>query len=1095
MSASLQIGSQLNKRYRLDRVLGKGGMGEVYQGYDQLLDRVVAVKILQSARMDEAAKNNLLNEARAVAKLNHPNIVAVYDAGESQGSPYVVMEYLEGDSLHARPPANEQEVVLFGIQICAALEEAHTHGIVHRDLKPENVILNENGIIKLTDFGLARSLDSRMTQEGSLTGTVFYVSPEQALGRPLDGRTDLYALGVMLYEFLTGQLPFSADDPLAIISRHINQEPEPPSSLVPGLPPSLEAVTMKLLAKNADERFGSAAEVRNVLEDYLSGQEYRSKPRGRHNLPIDLTSFIGRDNEVEEVRRLVKINRLLTLTGVGGTGKTRLALQAARGLLDDFTDGIWVAELSTIFEPGQVLRATLGVLGVRDQPNRAPLDTLTEYLRPRNLLLILDNCEHLISTCSAITGQLLSACPDLRIMATSRESLGVPGEVTFHVPSMKLPQDGNLLDRDTVWQTESMQLFRERVLSVLPDFRPDEAQTRSATSICTRLDGIPLAIELAAARVKVMAVEEISARLSDRFRLLAGGSRSAMPRQQTLEALIDWSYDLLTGSEKTLLQRLSIFAGGWTLQAAEQICHAQPLQKGEILDVLARLVDKSLVNSDTRQGEARYSMLETIRQYARNKLIQSGEIEALRHHHLEYYADFCRKANPQLWRAQQVRWMDRLEEEHDNLRAALEWSMCESCGQGQILAGMHIAADIFIFWLVRGYWSEGLDWMRRLLELPAAAGIEDPVKTRLTYSIGFLVKEIGDLHSAKKYFLEALEASGENGSARAYALLGLGEVSMIEKFDDTAAGYIDQSLAIFRALNDPVGLALALSRKANLAADKQGYEQAKAYYQENLAICRELGHLLGIAGTLMAMGRLEMDKGDKALGRQYLEECLAIFRESRDKSGIAGALSAIGYADLTSENLESSKEKYEEVLRINRELRSSPGMGSALIALGEISRSQSDYVSARMYYEEALAINENLGQVGIVMVVAHNLGYVAKQQKDQSLSLSYFRRSLRLAVERNVLRFFTYCLTGIATVYFEMNRVEDALRLFGAGERLALEKNYKFDPVDQWEINQCLKAIDHAFPAEQKAKLWAEGQKLSVEQAIQLAEEDHGKQG
>ncbi len=279
MNESGRVGTILNDRYRLDRELGRGGVGEVFQGYDLLLNRVVAVKVLLSANLDAEGRNNLLSEARAVAQLNHPNIVAVYDAGESGGSPFVVMEYLEGDTLHIRPPADENAVVNYGMQICAALEEAHTHGIIHRDLKPENVILNENGLIKLTDFGLARSLASRMTQEGSLTGTVFYISPEQAMGKPLDGRTDLYALGVMFYEFLTGQLPFTADDPLAVISKHINQEPKPPAELASGLSPSLEAITLKLLAKDADERFGSAAEVRNVLEDYLSGLEFRGKPK------------------------------------------------------------------------------------------------------------------------------------------------------------------------------------------------------------------------------------------------------------------------------------------------------------------------------------------------------------------------------------------------------------------------------------------------------------------------------------------------------------------------------------------------------------------------------------------------------------------------------------------------------------------------------------------------------------------------------------------------------------------------------------------------------------------------------------------------
>jgi predicted ATPase/predicted Ser/Thr protein kinase len=1090
------IGQTLNNRYRLDRELGRGGMGAVYQGFDLLLNRVVAVKLLVSTDLDTQGKNDLLNEARAVAQLNHPNIVSVFDAGESADIPFVVMEYIEGDSLHDKPPADTAAIIHSALQICAALDEAHAHGIVHRDLKPENVITNENGLVKLTDFGLARSLADRMTQEGTLTGTVFYISPEQALGKPLDGRTDLYALGVMLYELFTGRLPFTAREPLAVIAQHINEKPQPPTEIIPAIPPALEAIILKLLAKHPDERFKSASEVRDVLEDFLAGIEYHPKPRVLHNIPIDLTSFIGREKEVAEVCELMRTCRLLTLTGVGGTGKTRLALQAARKLLDNFRDGVWVVELSTIFESGQVLRAVAGVLDMRDQPNRPLLDSLVDFLRPRNLLLILDNCEHLITACAGTTGHLLSSCPDLKIMATSRESLGVPGEITFHVPSMKQPDNDRLMDLEEIWEIESMQLFRDRVLSVMPDFRPDQKQTEAAAKICTRLDGIPLAIELAAARVRVMPVEEIYARLSDRFRLLTGGSRSAMPRQQTLEALIDWSYDLLTENEKVLLRRLSIFSGGWTLEEAEKICSDDLLDKQDILDVLARLVDKSLVNSDTRGFEARYAMLETIRQYARNKLIQSGESEAIRDRHMECYAEFADRVAPELWRGEQVKWMDRLEEDHDNLRAALEWSLCETCGKEHTLAGLRIAASIFVFWLVRGYWSEGLDWMLKLLAHPLIIDLKDPIKNRLIYSAGFITKELGDLHSARKYFEEALNAARQQQDQRtlAFALLGLGEIAMIERFSDKAGTLIDQSLTIFRSLDDQVGIALALSRKGGLTADRQGYEKAKLYYQENLAVCRNLGHLLGIAGTLMALGRIETYYGDKNQGRKYLEESLSIFRESKDKSGIAGALSAIGYADLYDDDLVSSKEKYEEVLRINRELRSSPGIGSALIALGEISRAQGDYTSAREYYEEALDINEGLGQVGIVMVVAHNLGYVAKQQGDLQQALNYFRRSLGLAKERGVNRFIYYCVVGIATVYVAMDRLEDAVNLFSTAEKMAQENTYTLDPVDHWEIKQSMKVLDEAMPEDRKNSLWKAGLKKSLENAISIAEDKNGRE-
>ena len=1089
------VGKKLNGRYRLDRELGRGGMGAVYQGYDLLLNRVVAVKMLLAAGLDTAGKNNLLDEARAVAQLNHPNIISVFDAGQSDDVPYVVMEYLEGDSLHEKPPKDLVETVQYAVQICNALEEAHQHGIVHRDLKPENVIVEENGTLKLTDFGLALSLKSRMDQDSSLTGTVYYISPEQALGKPLDGRSDLYALGVMLYEFAAGRVPFTGGDPLAVISQHINDLPQDPAEIEPGISADLKQVIMKLLSKDPAQRYGSASEVQNILEDTIS-HDYRIKTKLMHNIPLDLTSFIGREEELKEVRRLIGRTRLLTMTGVGGTGKTRLAMQAARGLVHDFKDGIWVIELSTIFEADQALRAIAAVLDMRDLPNHHLEESLCDFLRPRNLLLILDNCEHLIRTCAQITERMLSGCPNIKILVTSRESLGVAGEVTFHVPSMQQPDPEDMLDGDDVWKIESMQLFKERALSVKPDFQADESQTKAACRICARLDGIPLAIELAAARVRVMPVEEIASRLSDRFKLLTGGSRSAMPRQQTLEALIDWSHDLLTDEEKTLLRRLSIFSSGWTLEEVEAICPDAILPVEDILDVLTRLVDKSLVNSDTRAGKARFDMLETIRQYARNKLIQSGEIETLRNLHVQYFTGFAEKAGPELWRSGQVEWMDRLEDDHDNLRAAMEWSMCGGCGDDYVLNGLRIAASIFTFWMVRGYWSEGLGWIRKLLELPAVTAGESEVKTRLIYMAGFLTKEMGDILSAKEYFDRALETarSQKDRRGQAYAFLGLAEIAMIERLLDEAERNIDRCLTLFRDLDDQVGTAIALSRKGEITKELQGYEKSKSYYQENLKICREAGHILGTAGTLLSLGYNEMNYGDPALGREYLEESLNIFRSSKDKSGIAGALSAIGYADLYSEDLESSRERYEEALKINRELRSSPGIGQALIALGEISRSQGDYIAACEFYEEALQINENLGQIGIVMVVAHNLGYVSKQQGDLQQALKYFRRSLKLAKGRRSGRFKHYCILGIASVYFDLGRVDDAIRLFGAAEKSEEENSYRIDMADQKEIDKCMQTLKKDVPAEKIEQLWMLGRDLSIDETTSLAESENEKE-
>jgi len=1087
------LGTVLNNRYRLDREMGQGGMGTVYEGYDLLLDRAVAIKILTSKSLGTEGKNRLLSEARAVAQLNHPNIVAVYDAGEHQSLPFVVMEYLHGHSLHEKPPAELDETLRVTLQICDALEEAHIHGIVHRDLKPENVIITDGGLVKLTDFGLARSLSSRMSQEGALTGTVFYISPEQALGKPLDGRTDLYSLGVMLYEFTTGRLPFSADDPLAVIAQHIHEKPRRPVELAPDIPPVFEEIILKLLSKKVEDRFSTANELKEALADVSSGTGRFLSIKQKSNLPLDLTRFIGREREIAEVKRLLKQHRLVTLTGVGGTGKTRLSLQVAREMQDGFADGVWVVELSTIFEKDQVIRAVAAVLDVREKINQPLMESIVEFLKPRELLIIMDNCEHLISTCAGFAGTLLSACPEIRIMVTSREALGIQGEISYHVPSMNLPDLESLPEADEAWQVESMQLFMDRAASVKPDFDPNQQDTLAVARICTRLDGIPLAIELAAVRVRALPVEEIANRLSDRFRLLTGGIRTAMPRQQTLQALIDWSFDLLTEQEKLLLQRMSVFSGGATLDAVESICSGGGLNEVDILDLITRLVDKSLVTFEIMNGSARYDMLETIRQYARAKLIQSGEIEFLRRKHLEYYTGYTEKIAPELWRGEQVRWMDRLEQEHDNLRVALEWSLCGECGSDLLIPGMRIAGAVSLFWLVRGHWSEAWTWMRRLLENTETLGLHDPVKTRLLYSAGFIVESLGDIHKSKELFeLAVLEARAQQDtSGHAYALLGLGEIAINEHSVEEAERHIEQSLLIFKSLNDKVGMLLAYADKGKIAADSQGYDKAREFFNENLKICRELGHQLGVAGTLLALGQIETHFGDKNKGRKLVEESLSIYRVSKDKSGIAGALSAIGLSELYAENMESSREHYEQALRIARELRSGPSIGTALIALGEIARSQSDYTAARDYYEEALHLNEHLGQLGIVNIVAHNLGYVAKQQGDPDKALEYFRKSLFMSIENDQPRFLFFCLAGIASVLVDRGEHRNAAKLFAFAEKFRRENHYRLDPVDKWEVDRSIKKLDQELDRKEIESNRASGEKLSMDEAIQIAKGAH----
>ena len=394
-----------------------------------------------------------------------------------------------------------------------------------------------------------------------------------------------------------------------------------------------------------------------------------------NNLPVQVTSFVGREREIGEITALLAERRLVTLVGPGGTGKTRLSVQVAANLVESFADGVWLVELAPLSDPVLLPQAVAAALSVREEADRPVLTTIVEYVRDRTLLLILDNCEHLIEACARLADQLVRRCPKLRILASSREALGVPAEAIFRVPSLSLPDVQHPPSPERLAEYEAVRLLSERGKSVKPDFAITDANVTAVVQICQRLDGIPLAIELAAARLRVLSVQEIAAHLDKRFRLLTAGNRAALPRHQTLKGLIDWSYELLSETERALLRRLAVFAGRWSLAAADAVCSGDGVAEDEILDVLSRLVDKSLIVLAEDDGETRYSLLETIRQYGADRLRESREDPRVRARHRDFYLGLAEDAERHLHQADQAGWLRRLEDAHDDLRAALAWSI------------------------------------------------------------------------------------------------------------------------------------------------------------------------------------------------------------------------------------------------------------------------------------------------------------------------------------------------------------------------------------------------------------------------------------
>ena len=620
------------------------------------------------------------------------------------------------------------------------------------------------------------------------------------------------------------------------------------------------------------------------------------------NLPRQLTSFIGREHEIAEIKRLLSTALLLTLTGSGGCGKTRLALEVVEGLVEEYEDGIWLVELASLTDPNHLPQEVAGALKVQEQPGRPLTDTLADFLRSKRILLVLDNCEHLIQTCATVVETLLRSCPNLEILATSREGLGISGELTYHIPSLSLPDPKSFksMEASEMMQYEAVCLFVERAIFSQPAFEITDRNSLTVAQICRRLDGIPLAIELAAARVKMLEVEEITTRLNDRFQLLTGGSRTSLPRQQTLRATIDWSYNLLNEVERILFNRLSVFMGGWTLEAVEQICSGGGIEEYDILDLLTNLVDKSLVVTEGQGRKKRYGLLETVRQYAREKLLESGEGEGLRDRHLDWFLGFAERAETELSDAEQVLWFDLVETELDNIRAALEWSR----GGGKTEMVLRLAGALGGFWKGHGYYNEGREWLEEALA--KGSGVSDPVRAKALYGAASMAWSQSDWERATELSEESLILCREMGDKKGItvSLHILGVVAWEKGNRERAVELIEESSALRREIGDKRSIASSLIVLGRLAGLQGNYKRATILCEESLNLSRELGNNGGIGASLFNLGLVALSKKDYRRAAPLFEKSIALFQEIGNKGYIANLLQRFGYLAVAGEQFE-----------------------------------------------------------------------------------------------------------------------------------------------------------------------------------------------
>jgi predicted ATPase/class 3 adenylate cyclase len=786
----------------------------------------------------------------------------------------------------------------------------------------------------------------------------------------------------------------------------------------------------------------------------------RSLDARPHNLPLQVTGFVGREGELAAVARLLAGEppgpRLVTLTGPGGCGKTRLALQAAAEVLDAHPDGVWLVELGALADPALVPQAVAAAVGVREAPGRPLLATLTDALRPKRLLVVLDNCEHLLDACARLADALLRTCPHVRVLATSREALGIAGETAWRVPSLPVPAAAGAAepgpDVAGLARYAAVRLFADRAAAVRPGFALTPDNAAAVAEICARLDGIPLALELAAARVRVLPPQQLLARLEDRFRLLTGGSRAALERHQTLRAAVDWSYALLTAPEQALFARLSAFGGGWTLEAAEAVCAGGGVEAAGVLDLLTALVDKSLVVADEQEGEARYRLLETIRQYALERLRAAEGEAAVRRRHMAYFLALAERAAPELGGPRPAAWLDRLTAEHDNLRAALDWSF--EAPDTLPDAALRLAGALSWFWWLRGHRREGRDRLEAAL---ARAGPAAP-------------------------------------AARAEALRGAGRLTTEGGDPARARALLDESVALSRALGDRRGLMESLILAAYPRRRVGEYPYVRRLFAEALTLARGLGDPWLLGCTLATLAWTAAAHHDDATARAAGERSLPLLRQAGDQQRLAWAYRALGDVALRQGDLDGAAAAYAEDLA-----RARFGAGAGVLGLynlGEVARRRGRHAEARAHFEEALALTTVRG-AGPAAWIRWSLGTVALQEGDPARAAAQYAAGLRL-FDPDPARLgglvahggVVLCLAGLARARAAQGAAAAAARLSGAADAHAPTAGARLAPDDRAAYERDLAAVRAALGEAAFAAARAAGHTMTLERAVTCALED-----
>ncbi len=1048
----------LADRYIIEEEIGRGGSGSVYRARDTRLDRPVALKVLSDHAAGHAELlSHFGREARILASINVPNIASIYGYEESNGVHLLVLELVDGSTLRERlqqgPLPLDETLAVLG-SVTEALKSAHDLGIIHCDLKPENVKITPEGVVKVLDFGIARrpgpspsrgssptmvaaSLDATLrstptqadlpenetdartqveiTSASGWVGTPPYMSPEQVTKERIDNRTDNWAFGCLLFECLAGKSPFARRTLPETLMAIVGSEPD--WTLLPTKTPQrLRGLLQRCLEKDPDSRIPDILDAQ--LEMKAIALETGSGPATvaelpKHNLPARRNRFVGRTRETEYTATVLAATRLVTLVGPGGSGKTRLATEVGLQLLAEFGDGVWLVEMSTGVDSHSLPRIIAQVLGLSAHSDA----DLVQLLRPKKLLLILDGCEQEPSACADLVSQLMCGCPSLSILATGMTALGVAGEAAYHVLPLGLPDPSELPPLEKLSRVEAVELFTDRARSTLADFALGEENAHAVVEICRLVSGIPLAVELVAAMVTTSAPVHLAARLSVELDAPTQRRPTSLESARAIRAVIEWACLQLSDDECTVLRRLAVCAGGWTMEAASAVCAGDGID--DVLDLLTHLVEASLVFVENRGGQARYRMPNAIRECAHDQLTESSDCTIVHRRHCDFFLTLAERFEPNLTGPERAVWATRIEADYANIRAALEWAEdaegkaepwteLETAHQELLLRHLSVFEDSWTMAAAEAICGgNGVEGVARLLEELAERALvvraeqhgevrfEMPARVRRqarkrllesgeataiegshrTFYLGLAEEgHVGLAGPDQPIWLRRLEADHANLQAAAGSYRHQDEASASLRFVAALGRFWDihghleegqrltlQALSEFGAGADPVLRARALSGAARLAFRQGDLPRAEAQLDEAHDLFRAANQRDGVASVLDAQASVAVRHGDFGRARALCEESLKLHRELGDTQGVAWSLLTLGEAAYRQGDYNASRELRESSLALFRGIDDKYGLAWALTNVGKIAFRQGDHVAARAYHAESLAIHRELG--------------------------------------------------------------------------------------------------------------------------------------